>query len=138
MIMNRIKNYELRIMNNKIRIFTDLYAWQEAHKLVLMVYETTKKFPKEELFALTSQVRRAAVSVTSNIAEGFSRQSYKEKVQFYSMALGSNTEVQNQLLIAKDIKYVSTEGFKNIAEQSIEVHKLLNGLIKKSKNILNS
>ena len=127
-------------MNNdkKIRTFTDLYAWQEAHKLVLMIYKTTKEFPKEELFGLVSQIRRAVVSITSNIAEGFSRQSYKEKIQFYSMAQGSNTEVQNQLLIAKDVGYLPQEDFDEIANQSVIVHKLLNGLIKKSKNILNS
>ena len=124
--------------NEKIRTFTDLHTWQEAHKLVLMVYKITKEFPKEELFGLVSQMRRAAVSITSNIAEGFSRQSYKEKVQFYSMAQGSNTEIQNQLLIAKDINYISQEKFNEIIEQSIRVHKLLNGLIKKSKTILNS
>lgn len=130
-------------MNNseKIRTFTDLKAWQEAHKLVLMIYKITKEFPKEELFGLVSQMRRAAVSITSNIAEGFPRQSYKEKIQFYSMAQGSNTEVQNQLLVAKDIDYISQENFNEIAEQSVKavkVHKLLNGLIKKSKDILNS
>lgn len=103
-----------------------------------MVYKITKEFPKEELFGLVSQMRRAAVSITSNIAEGFSRQSYKEKIQFYSMAQGSNTEIQNQLLIAKDINYISQENFNEITEQSITVHKLLNGLIKKSKDILNS
>jgi len=127
-------------MNNgeKIRTFTDLHTWQEAHKLVLMIYKITKEFPKEELFGLISQMRRAAVSITSNIAEGFSRQSYKEKVQFYCMAQGSNTEIQNQLLIAKDVGYISQEGFKEIAGQSTIVHKLLNGLIKKSRNIHNS
>jgi len=124
--------------NEKIRTFTDLYAWQEAHKLVLMIYKITKEFPKEELFGLVSQIRRAVVSITSNIAEGFSRQSYKEKIQFYSIAQGSNTEVQNQLLIAKDIDYISEDNFNKIAEQSVTVHKLLNGLIKKSKNIHNS
>jgi len=127
-------------MNNdgKIRTFTDLYAWQEAHKLVLMIYRLTKNFPKEELFALTSQIRRAVVSITSNIAEGFSRQSYKDKVHFYYMAQGSTTEVQNQLLIARDIDYINQENFTELAHQSIIVHKLLNGLIKKSKDILNS
>ncbi|MBU4298422.1 four helix bundle protein [Patescibacteria group bacterium] len=122
----------------KIKSFTDLRTWQEAHKLVLMVYEITKKFPREELFGLTNQMRRAAVSITSNIAEGFSRQSYKEKVQFYSISQGSNTELQNQLLVAKDVGYLELEEFDKIAKQSIEVHKLLNGLIKKSKAILNS
>ncbi len=122
----------------KIRSFTDLKAWQEAHKLVLMVYRITKKFPKEELFGLTNQMRRAAISITSNIAEGFSRQFYKEKVQFYCVAQSSNTELQSQLLIARDIGFLPQKEFSEAAEQSVMVQKLLNGLIKKSKFILNS
>ncbi len=127
-------------MNNseKIKTFTDLKTWQEAHKLVLMIYKITKDFPKEELFGLVNQMRRAVVSITSNVAEGFSRQSYKEKVQFYSISQGSNTELQNQLLIAKDVDYLAQKDFTQIANQSVIVHKLLNGLIKKSKDILNS
>lgn len=117
----------------KIKSFTDLDTWKEAHKLVLMVYELTKTFPKEELFGLISQLRRAAVSITSNIAEGFSRQSLKEKIQFYFMAKGSNTELQNQLLIAKDVSYLSKETFDRIFEQSIRINKLINGLIKYCK-----
>lgn len=119
---------------NKIQSFTDLNAWKEGHKLVLMVYEITRKFPKEELFGLANQLRRAAVSITSNIAEGFSRQSYKEKTQFYSISLGSVTEVQNQLLVARDIKYMDSGQFQKIAQQTIVVHKLVNGLIKGSRN----
>ncbi|MFZ2970116.1 MAG: four helix bundle protein [Minisyncoccia bacterium] len=125
-------------MNNesaKIRSFTDLNAWKEGHRLVLMIYEITKDFPKEEIFGLTSQIRRCAVSITSNIAEGFSRQSYKEKVRFYSIALGSTTELQNQLLIARDVGYITKEQFQNIAEQSVKVHKITNGLIKGSKKL---
>ena len=118
---------------NKIKSFTDLNTWKEDHKLVLMVYEVTKKFPKEEMFGLTNQLRRAVVSVTSNIAEGFSRQSYKEKTRFYSMSLGSTTEVQNQILIAKDVKYINNNEFQKIAQQTIIVHKLINGLIKGAK-----
>ena len=125
-------------MSKKIKNFTDLDTWREAHKLVLMIYRITKDFPKEEMYGLTSQIRRAAVSITSNIAEGFSRQSYSEKINFYSMALGSNTELQNQLLIAKDIRYLGKETFSEIAKQSIRVNKLINGLIKKSKNIHDS
>ena len=124
-------NHESR----KIKSFTDLNAWKEGHKLVLMIYEITKDFPKEEIFGLTSQIRRCAVSITSNIAEGFSRQSYKEKVRFYSIALGSITELQNQLLIAKDVGYITKEQFQDIAEQSVKVHKITNGLIKSSKNL---
>lgn len=128
----RSVNYESR----KIKSFTDLNAWKEGHKLVLMIYDATKQFPKEEQFGLTIQLRRAAVSFTSNIAEGFSRNSYKEKLQFYSMALGSLTEIQNQLLVAKDISYITEEKFNKIAEESVIVNKITNGLIKKSKSII--
>lgn len=120
-------------MADKIQFFTDLNAWKEAHKLVLMVYEITKKFPREELFGLTNQIRRAAISITSNIAEGFSRQSYKDKVHFYSIAQGSLTELQNQLFLARDVEYISKEIFKNCFDQSVVAHKLLSGLIKCSK-----
>ena len=120
--------------NQKIANFKDLHAWQEGHVLVLMVYKITKKFPKEELFALISQMRRAAISITSNIAEGFSRQSYREKVQFYSMALGSLTELQSQMLIAKDIGYTSLEEYEKTLQQSVIVHKLISGLIRSSRS----
>jgi len=120
-------------MNGKIRSFTDLNAWREGHKLVLIIYKITKNFPKEEIYSLVDQMRRCAISITSNIAEGFSRQSYKEKVQFYSMALGSLTELQNQLLVAKDVGYLEKENFKEIADRTVIVHKLLVGLIKSSR-----
>ncbi|MEA1963264.1 MAG: four helix bundle protein [Patescibacteria group bacterium] len=117
----------------KIKSFTDLIAWREGHKLVLVIYDITKQFPKDELFGLVSQIRRCVVSITSNIAEGFSRLSYKDKARFYSISLGSTTELQNQLLIAKDVNYISKKEFQNIAEQSVKVHKIINGLIKSSK-----
>lgn len=120
----------------KIKNFTDLNAWKEAHKLVLLIYQITKDFPKEEQFGLINQIRRAVVSITSNIAEGFSRNSYKEKSQFYSMALGSLTEVQNQILIARDLGYISKEMFTEVANNTVSVNKLLNGLIKKSKTMI--
>ena len=123
------------ISYKKIQSFTDLIAWQEGHKLVIEIYKYTKAFPKEELFGLTNQIRRAAVSITSNLAEGFSRNSYKEKVQFYSMALGSLTEVQNQLIIAKDLQYISNLQFNTIEKNTVLVSKLINGLIKKSRTL---
>ena len=117
----------------KINNFTDLKVWQEAHKLCLLIYGVSDKFPKHELFGLTSQIRRAAVSVTSNIAEGFSRFSYKDKSKFYIMAHGSLTEVENQLLLARDLNYLTQEEYANIFEQLLYVHKLLNSFIKSTK-----
>lgn len=118
----------------KISNFTDLNAWKEGHKLVLSIYKITKNFPREELFGLVSQMRRSAVSITSNIAEGFSRQSYKQKALFYAISLGSVTELQNQLLIAKDVNYINKKSFKEMSEQTIVVHKIINGLIKMSRS----
>ena len=118
----------------KIKSFTDLNAWKEAHSLVLMIYIITKEFPKEEIFVLVSQMRRCVISVSSNIAEGFSRKSKKEKIQFYHTTLGSVTELQNQLLIARDLAYISKEKFLEIAEQTVKVSKLVNGLIKSSQD----
>lgn len=124
--------------SSKIKSFTDLNAWKEGHKLVLMIYKITKTFPKEEIFGLTSQIRRCVISITSNIAEGFSRQSYKEKIQFYSIAQGSVTELQNQIFIAKDVMYINKEEFQEIAQQSVIVHKIINGLIKVSKTMIHN
>ncbi|MDO8443113.1 MAG: four helix bundle protein [bacterium] len=117
----------------KIQRFTDLLVWQEGHKLVLMIYKETKNFPSEEKYGLTDQMRRAVVSFTSNIAEGFSRRSSKEKHYFYSNAKGSMTELQNQLLIAKDVGYLSKEYFDECAEQSIIANKLLTGLLQATR-----
>jgi four helix bundle protein len=124
------------VQRKPIKSFTDLDAWKEGHNLVLMIYERSKSFPKEEMFGLTSQLRRAVVSITFNIAEGFSRQSYKDKLYFYSMSLGSLTEAQNQLFIARDLKYTLEQDFNKVYEQTIRVSKILNGLIKSSKSII--
>jgi four helix bundle protein len=93
-------------------------------------------FPKKELFGLTSQLRRAAVSITSNIAEGFNRESLKEKIQFYSIARGSLAEAQNQILIAKDIGFMPEDVFLKIADRTVVVSKLTNGLIKSLKKLM--
>ena len=121
-------------MEYKIQSFCDLNAWKEGHGLVLEIYNITKFFPKEELYGITSQMRRCAVSITSNIAEGFSRQTSKEKVQFYSIARGSLTELQNQLIISKDIGYIKEDVFQKIFNHSVVVHKIVNGLINYSRN----
>jgi len=112
----------------KIQSFTDLVAWRKGHELVLTIYKVTEKFPQKEIFGLVSQVRRSAVSITSNIAEGFSRNTNKDKYQFYSMAQGSLTELQDQLLISRDVDYLKNDIFQNIAQQTVIVNKLINGL----------
>ena len=122
--------------NKKIQSFTDLEVWRKTHSLVLMIYKITKNFPKQEIFSLTNQMCRAAVSITSNIAEGFARQSFKEKLQFYYIALGSLTELQNQVLIAKDLGYLNQADFNKIVKQTIVFHKMLNAFISKTKKFI--
>lgn len=115
--------------NRKIRNFYDIYVWQEAHHLVVEIYKITKTFPKDETYGLISQLRRAAVSITSNIAEGFSRKSIKEKAQFYDYARASISEIQSQLFVSRDVGYIANEQCSELLTKSISVHKLLNRLI---------
>ena len=94
--------------------FTEMPVWQSAHKLVLLVYHQSSGFPKEEQYALTTQIRRAAVSVSSNIAEGFGRHHSRDKSQFYYNSRGSLYEVENQALIARDLGYLSADGYHDV------------------------
>lgn len=110
--------------------YKDIIAWQEAYKLTIAIYNLTKTFPDEEKFGLTSQIKRAAVSITSNIAEGFQRRGVKEKDSFYSIAHGSLTEVDNQLLIAKGVGYITEAEYDLVDEMCVQTHKLLYGLRK--------
>src|SRR3989344_7053479 len=119
--------------DGRIESFTDLKAWQEGHKLVLEIYKITKTFPKEETYSIIDQMRRSAMSVTANIAEGFGRQGYKEKIQFYYLAHGSLTELKDQFLIARDIDYLADSEFVELDQKLVSVHRLLLGLIKKFK-----
>ena len=119
--------------NQKIKSFTDLNVWKEGHKLVLQIYDITHTFPDDERFSLTDQLRRAVISITSNIAEGFSRHTNRDKRSFYYKALGSVTETQNQLLIARDLQYITHRNFNERAHVSTSVAKLLNGLIKSTR-----
>jgi four helix bundle protein len=122
--------------NKKIKSFKDLLVWQEGHALVLALYKETKNYPREEKFSLIDQIKRAAISVTSNIAEGFSRKSYKEKLQFYYLSLGSVTELENQLLISRDLKYITQLRYEEVEKKIVSVHKLLNLLITKTRTFI--
>src|SRR3989338_2431795 len=116
----------------KITGFRDLHAWQKAHALAVEVYMFTKKFPPDERFGLTNQMRRAVVSVGSNIAEGYSRGTAKDKNHFYLMGRGSLSELESQLLLARDLGYFKES--EKIFGQIDDVVKLLVGLMKSSAN----
>ncbi|MCX8526252.1 four helix bundle protein [Chryseobacterium formosus] len=99
-----------------MRDFKKYDVWQSSHKIVLDIYQITSTFPKEELFGLTSQIRRSSVSIPNNIAEGCGRNSDKEFAQFLNIALGSLSESEYLLFLAKDLKYIESEAFERINE----------------------
>ncbi|MEN9852221.1 MAG: hypothetical protein RI996_164 [Candidatus Parcubacteria bacterium] len=115
--------------------YKDLRVWRESHSLVLSVYALSKHFPKEEYFALLTQIRRAVVPITSNIAESYGRRTYKDKAHFLQIALGSLYEVENQLLISKDLLYISELDFSLVEQKITLVSKLLHGIIKSTNNL---
>jgi four helix bundle protein len=107
-------------------------------KLVIMIYKITNTFPKQEMYSLVDQMRRAACSATANLAEGFGRQTYKEKLQFYYLSQGSLVELKNFLLIARDIEYLESKEFNSLAEQANLTHRLLQGFLQKTKSFVNA
>jgi four helix bundle protein len=111
-----------------VRSYRELTAWQKAMDLVEMIYTATRIWPKEEVYSLTSQVRRAAVSVPSNIAEGQGRNSTKEFLHHLSMAYGSLCEVETQVLVAQRLDYLNSDTAKQLLTNTAEVGRLLNGL----------
>jgi len=113
-----------------IRSFRDLIVWQLGRELVKCVYELTKRFPREEQFGLTSQVRRAAVSIPSNIAEGHARESTKEFLYHLSVAMGSLAELETQLHLASDLNYCDLQQTTELLEQTDELGRKLRGLQK--------
>jgi len=114
----------------------DLEVWKKSIDLVTIIYELTKDFPKEEMYGLTNQIRRAAVSIPSNIAEGAARQSKKEFTQFLYVALGSAMEVETQLIISMNLGYIAQKKQLEIINEINSIGKMINGLITylKSRN----
>ncbi len=109
--------------------YTELEVWKESRKLVQEIYKITKNYPKEEVYALTSQIRRSAVSVPSNIAEGCGRRTSADTIQFLHIARGSLYELETQSYLSLDQKYVSKLDFDLLLEQIKHCKKLLNGFI---------
>ena len=111
--------------------FTKLKVWQKAHQLTLEVYKITKNFPVEEKFGISSQLRRASCSIGSNLAEGCGRKTNKELGRFIAIAQGSAFEVRYQLILAKDLNYISLEKFKFFEQKITEISRMLNSLSQK-------
>lgn len=114
--------------------YKDLDAWNEGINLVNLIYGVTKSYPKEEIYCLTSQLRRAAISIPSNIAEGVGRNHANDTVQFLFVARGSLYEIETQLYISLNQKYITQEEFKEISLKIEKCKKILNGLINYYKN----
>ncbi|MEP1307482.1 MAG: four helix bundle protein [Balneola sp.] len=110
--------------------FRDLNVWSKSHKVALKVYGLTKSFPKEEIYSLTSQMRRSASSIPTNIAEGCGRGSDSQFGYFLNVALGSASELEYQIILSSDLKLISDENSKEILEELIEVKKMLTKLYK--------
>ncbi|RWZ78953.1 MAG: four helix bundle protein [Candidatus Chaera renei] len=121
-------------MVGKITSFESLTVWQETQLFAVEVYKATRTFPKEELFAITSQLRRAATSISANIAEGFGRTAVNDKVRFYTMAYGSLLEVKNFPYLSEKLGYLRKDRLDNLIEQSVACQKLINAFKTGLKN----
>jgi four helix bundle protein len=115
----------------QIKRYKDLLVWQKSMNLVTLIYEKSKSFPKEDAYGLTSQIRRCAVSIPSNIAEGYGRRSSGDYIRFLRMASGSLYELQTQMEIAKNLCYLSDSEFQKADADSIEIEKMLCSMISK-------
>lgn len=109
--------------------FKELKVWHKAYGLALSIYEASKAFPREEIYGLTSQMRRSAISIGANIAEGCGRRSDGELVRFLQIARGSSSEVEHHLLLARDLKFLPTETHRNLERQLQEVQRMLTSLV---------
>jgi len=117
----------------KLQSYKELIVWQKSVELVEAIYQLTSSFPKDELFGIISQIRRASVSIPSNIAEGYGRRSHKEYKQFYSISYGSALELETQLLISKRLELASNDKFPKSESLLNEVIRMLYVMVYKEK-----
>lgn len=118
-----------------MRDYHQLQIWQRSHQLVLRLYELTKNFPKGELFGLTSQIRRACVSIPTNIAEGCGKDSITELARYIQIAMGSASELEYELELACSLEYISEQDYKPLADELTEIRKMLTGFSKGIKRL---
>ena len=119
---------------SSVQAFEDLVVWQESQNLAVDVYKATKSFPKDEIFGITNQIRRAASSVSANIAEGYGRSKTNDKLHFMSIAYGSLLETKNFIYLANRLEYLTKDTFNSLIDQSVRCQKLLNGFRRSLKN----
>jgi four helix bundle protein len=116
-----------------MRDFRKLKVWEKAHQLTLAVYRVTTPFPKEELYGLTGQMRRSSASIPANIAEACGRSSEADTARFFSIAMGSASELEYQLLLGRDLGLIASEQYEQLACNVIEVRRMLTSLIQRLK-----
>ena len=114
-----------------MKTYREMIVWQKSVDLVTMIYFKTRSFPNEELYGLTNQIRRAAISIPSNIAEGFGRNSKNDFKRFLQIAMGSIFELQTQLEIAKNLQFLSDDNYKKVFDATREIEAMLTSLIRK-------
>jgi len=117
-----------------LKNYKELKVWQKSYRLCLEIYKVTTKFPKEERFGLTSQMRRAAVSVPSNIAEGYGRKTTSDYIRMLYIAYGSNCELETQVLLAGDLGYIESAAIEEVKERILEIERMIKALIKSLQN----
>lgn len=119
----------------RLTSYKELIVWQKSMELVKMIYLTTETFPTREIYGLASQMRRAAISIPSNIAEGYGRKSQKEYTQFYSIAYGSTLELETQLLISRELNLIRNKEFTKANELITEISRMLHAMIIKFQQL---
>jgi four helix bundle protein len=116
-----------------VKSFRDLKVWQRAHQLTLSVYRVTVTFPRQELYGLTSQLRRSCSSIAANLAEGCGRSGDAEFARYCSIAMGSASETEYRLLLARDLKLLKSKDYEELAERTVDLKRMLSGLLLKLK-----
>jgi four helix bundle protein len=116
-----------------VKDFRELNVWQKSHQLTLAVYQATAAFPRDELYGLTTQLRRSSASVSANLAEGCGRSGDAEFARFCSIAMGSASELEYHLLLARDLKLIPSKNYEELAQRATEVKRMLAALLQKLK-----
>lgn len=122
------------MVDGRIASFEQLTVWQESQSLAVTIYKITKTFPKDEMFALTNQIRRAASSISANIAEGFGRETPKDKLHFYTMSYGSLLEIKNFMYLSQKLEYITETELDVVLSQIVSCQKLVNASKKSLKS----